>query len=355
MVKQEITNEVEEVSFKCDNDESTERDAENFIKKEENIELEEVALLIDYQKCENCQNWIKKSNFVTHARTCVIDGYSLRCGFENCNRTFETLKKKKSHQKRAHSLFIKCPQEGCQDLVRPTSLKSHLTFKHMKLKTECETCKKVLSTSSMWQHRQRCGRQDNHKFICTSEDCQKSFKTKHNLSIHKYKVHAQPAKCPYVGCGRILKPACLLSHINMVHQKLRCMCNFCGKEMKKSHLLSHQKLSCKPSPLNQKFICHIKGCKAKFTVKDARDRHIFKSHLPIDHLGQLQNEHDYMRDPWMVEWMKKGSTDAIKEEISTEANEDVSFHEVFIDEDCSTEYLEENEVLDEEEDMLKIS
>ncbi|WP_162789898.1 C2H2-type zinc finger protein [Cardinium endosymbiont of Sogatella furcifera] len=132
-----------------------------------------------------------------------------------------------------------------------------------------QQCEKTFKTKANLTQHNKCHSEDK-PFICTFQQCEKTFKTKVNLTQHN-KCHSEdkPFICTFQECGKTFKRKYEVDrHLKQHSEDEPFICTFqqCEKKFKtKDNLTQHNKCHTKDRP----FICTFQQCKKTFkTQKD---------------------------------------------------------------------------------------
>lgn len=182
------------------------------------------------------------SSFVANVNRTPGQDDDLRCTQKGCIRVFESKRARDQHLRLDHEGYITCPQQGCDKVVKLDCLSQHLKGVHQKVKKQCNVCKKWISVLSLSQHREICDDKSKKIFMCSFEDCNKTFITQRYLNAHLGHSHGTGIKCPRPGCDQYFTQSNLRRHIRNVHEKSEQLCKNCGKLIKYSYFSRHSKL-----------------------------------------------------------------------------------------------------------------
>ena len=173
------------------------------------------------------------------------------CSVNNCGKEYRNKKLYKRHLRRCHSdKILRCDHLGC-DYV--TGYKGYL-LQHL------------ISHSN------------ERPFICSIEDCGKTFKRKAGLSAHRICHSSGQFQCTREGCEQIFKAVEYLKrHIDDKHSSMSFVCRGCGKGFdtfgKRRY---HQRVV--HQMVDQPIVCQKDNCGQEF-----KSRYLYKLHLERRH------------------------------------------------------------------------
>jgi KRAB domain-containing zinc finger protein len=160
-----------------------------------------------------------------------------------CDKTFETKKKLKDHQ-RVHKPKVKC--SICLEMVLPTHLKRHMQTHdpNRERNFECKNCSKAFATKD---HLTKHFKTHEKSFIC--QECGEKFAENYQLEAHKLNhVNNKPFKCDLCPKAFSCKNS-LVTHMKENHfsDSKIFNCKNCSYETKSSmafngHKRTHNKL-----------------------------------------------------------------------------------------------------------------
>lgn len=196
----------------------------------------------DYKRtCKKCGKVLSPMGLTPHMKICQVTAKkTFRCTHGDCKATFAYEKYRSLHVKNMHLVTpVNCPYENCQVLVKPKNMNSHIKSVHKKVMKACSNCGKLISYVNIRHHVNRCGKEKN--IPCSSEDCEATFATRHDLKVHFDRAHKARVKCPRENCGVFLKYESLEKHVKSVHDKVREECSKCGKKLSIHQIRIHEK------------------------------------------------------------------------------------------------------------------
>ena len=145
-------------------------------------------------------------------------------------------------QRQCYKQFI-CFWPKCRFSAKnENKLNQHISQHLNKRQFVCNQCNKVFIQLSHLNQHKRCVHSNVRPFVCRRIDCNKRFKTKTNLNLHK-RIHSteKPYKC--TECDKRFTYSSDLSKHKLIHSGIKafkCNVNDCGKRFrKKVHLNEH--------------------------------------------------------------------------------------------------------------------
>lgn len=190
------------------------------------------------EQCTVCGKKTLKRNMSAHMKRCNIKGRkNYLCMIGSCQSAFTVKQDLFSHINKIHVSRMKCPRDNCNVYIKPTGLTQHIKTVHEMAKKTCPNCGKQIPYVHLTRHIECCTSDGKKKFPCTFRNCDSSFATKSNRSLHISRVHKSPTKCPYDDCDATLRPANLPRHVKEVHDKFRRKCEFCEQEFTRNQNL----------------------------------------------------------------------------------------------------------------------
>ena len=111
------------------------------------------------------------------------------------------------------------------------------------------------------------------RFYCDYNGCNKSYKHKRNLTSHK-RIHTneRPFKCSKCDASFKQKSS-LHTHLNLHTGLRKYKCNLCGKSFKQNSVLYHHRKYVHESYKNRKYVCSFSDCNKRFVYKCELNRH----------------------------------------------------------------------------------
>lgn len=174
--------------------------------------------------CSNCGKQVSERYIAQHKQRCTSDGTNkaFKCGVDDCQASFTVKRDLRVHVSVVHvSTPVKCPYEGCNEFVKPASLRQHVIGIHDNVKRLCKSCGKLISTLYLKVHSETCANDGEKTLPCTVKGCGQTFMNKHSRSSHINAVHRETIKCPHIGCDKMIKPHSVPQHIREVHDKVK--------------------------------------------------------------------------------------------------------------------------------------
>ena len=202
-----------------------------------------------------------------------------------CEKVFHETKLKK-HIGKEH-LGIQSYQFECEicskTLRNKEALKRHVQeFHRTRIIKVCKYCGKEVLSSKYESHINHCEkvsvkRFSNNAFQC--DDCDRSYKTIHQLENHKTMVHIKfrytCEKCPQTFASEQYKK----THMGNKHSGISMECEACGKSFNsKPALRYHVKAK------HDKYVVNCEACGKKFTTKQSYAKHTYTHHKQRDEL-----------------------------------------------------------------------
>ncbi len=169
------------------------------------------------------------------------------CSFENCGKTFTTIRYLKNHEKSHQDRSIECPHCS-KTYANPYALKSHVNRVHDKMKkVSCALCEKnFLTNQEKKSHMDLVHRKENDHAVKSHkcEFCSSSFYTPKKLKTHVERVHEKVKNfpCKYEGCEKMFTCTDNMNqHYSYEHVEAKFPCELCDKVFKtKQHLQTHE-------------------------------------------------------------------------------------------------------------------
>lgn len=188
--------------------------------------------------CTKCgKGFHTSSGLRQHARS-HKETAQFKCGF--CNKTYKSRQSLKEHFRLAHSSNRKgfvCVTCGKRFTMRSTLMMHSKT--HSGEKFPCPSCPKVYSRATYLKAHSvvHSGMERPRPFTCTQDKCDRSFATKHSLSVHIAHTHTtdRPHKCDICNKG-FATTSGLRIHMDS-HMKNEICCNICGKKLSNRRVL----------------------------------------------------------------------------------------------------------------------
>ena len=242
----------------------------------------------------------------------VNTNYKVNEKISNCMKIsveFNAFDVNKDKQRKCYKQ-LKCFWPKCRySCDRESELNIHISHHLNKRKFVCEECNKQFHQNSHLFHHKRCVHSNDRPFVCNQNNCNKTFKTKSDLTkhskrhslvknfgcdecvkkfktnselcIHKKFVHLnnRPFVCPQNNCNQRFK---LKSDLNR-HKRIHCSdkpfeCEECYKRFKfKSILISHKLFHSNV----KKYKCNINDCKKEFRQRSSLYDHKKRFHSGI--------------------------------------------------------------------------
>lgn len=262
--------------------------------------------------CGNCGKKVYYLGLKTHLDKCMSNGEKKYfCPVDDCLASFSSKPSLNSHKHEFHGPKVKCPYEDCPSYLKRYYLATHVKKVHDKQKIPCSNCQKLIMHYKFKKHKEICGQEkelcthcgrdvpsirlQKHlqlchmgKLRCEIGGCNSSFIEEKHLKEHVTNVHALPIKCPYENCDTLLKPLNLKDHIKAIHEKVKGICDNCGKEVTLRQLKQHLQRCANDGTKN--VCCEVEGCEATFIDQRTMAAHVFKVHqdpvkCPYDDCG----------------------------------------------------------------------
>lgn len=214
----------------------------------------------------------------------------------------EKTAKKKSRLRpdRINAKSVKCHWEGCGKLIKSYLINRHVKDVHEYNKSLCPHCGKEVAQRSIRYHIESCSKGGERTFRCEVENCSSVFSTRSNLTGHVRRVHKSGrVQCPHEGCHEFLKSDGLRRHIKVVHEKVRRLCEDCGKEVAFDYLRKHA-ATCrsKSRPRHPSdFICTEENCDATFSTSFGLKTHMSRMHEPPSRIKCPREDCDFYVKP----------------------------------------------------------
>lgn len=174
---------------------------------------------------------------------------------------------------------IECPIGDCNANIRPAGLYAHIKSVHEKVRQMCSNCGKTVSYGNMNLHLERCTSDGKRKYSCSINNCKSAFLTNNALRTHILSTHKAPIRCPHPNCDANLKPACLNRHIRTVHNKVKKLCDNCGKQIAYRGFRDHKE-RCTSDGV-KKYPCSIEDCESLFATKLQVRSHVTTVHKSL--------------------------------------------------------------------------
>lgn len=156
--------------------------------------------------CSICnKNYQTAGSLATHKKSAHVDTNKTRKLCEICSKSFSTFTSYKEHltlhSEDRDKMQLKCPECG-KWLKNKRCLKSHLLL-HTSDEQKCELCDYTTKKEKLLKNHMVTKHSNEKSFACDHPDCEKSFKVKRALTIHKAKDHGGKSaakKCEF--CSR---------------------------------------------------------------------------------------------------------------------------------------------------------
>lgn len=196
--------------------------------------------------------------------------------------------------------------------ITPTSGSNEITFK-----TEVDTLMKTIQTKSQSSQPQKSSpveqsrpvdgasrsKDDKKRYVCTIENCSKSFYQKTHLDIHE-RSHTgdKPYSCTQPGCGRTFSQLGNLKTHQRRHTGERpYQCETCGKRFaQRGNVRAHRIVHDQAKP----YLCRLDDCGKQFTQLGNLKSHQNKFHAPT--IRDLTAKFASMKDGDIVNAADKG-------------------------------------------------
>ena len=142
--------------------------------------------------CKHCdKRFAAKNNCRAHEKK-IHKNKSYKCGFEGCNKNFDSEEKCNNHKK-SHER-VKCTYESCgKDFADNGNLKKHVLRTHNKDEPfECGICKRTFAFIGDFTTHKK----SHEPFKCSFENCKKEYKDKNSFDSH-LRIHSgdKPFAC----------------------------------------------------------------------------------------------------------------------------------------------------------------
>lgn len=99
-------------------------------------------------KCEKCGKEMLELSLPQHLIRCQFDGSKIySCTIEDCGKVFKTLQDKNRHVVNVHIPRIKCPEKGCERVMKPANFPRHLKKMHAKNYSQTKAPSSILDDS----------------------------------------------------------------------------------------------------------------------------------------------------------------------------------------------------------------
>ena len=170
-----------------------------------------------------------KRNLILHK--CIHSGEkTFKCDINGCDRKLFRVKSNLTQHQLSHSIVKmswKCKEPGCKKFFeRKDSLKVHQDQIHLHKTFKCVECNKIYTSKGSYYYHKRCVHKPNVdlriQYSCDWKDCNKTFKNKQNLNVHK-SIHSgeKPFKCDINGCDKYFRVKSHLNQHKLSHNKER--------------------------------------------------------------------------------------------------------------------------------------
>ncbi|XP_072934459.1 uncharacterized protein [Epargyreus clarus] len=195
--------------------------------------------------CYKCGKSFHNSNGLRQHLISHKDVAQFKCGF--CNKTYKSRQSLKEHFRVAHSsnrmLFV-CVTCG-KSFTAKSTLMMHMKTHSGQKEFACAHCPKSYTRASYLRVHSlvHLGQERPKPFVCNYQDCDRSFSTKHSLSIHIAHSHTleRPYKCDICSKGFATTPG--LKNHRESHITKDIPCNICNKKLANKRILQkHMKV-----------------------------------------------------------------------------------------------------------------
>lgn len=197
--------------------------------------------------CPKCGKRFYTSSGLAQHSISHKDVAQFKCGF--CNKTYRSRQSLKEHFRVAHSsnryLFV-CVTCG-KSFTAKSTLMMHIKSHNGEKQFACSHCPKTYTRARYLKAHSvvHTGQERPKPFKCEHTDCDRSFSTKHSLTVHIAHTHRtdRPHKCD-ICCKRFATAAGLKVHRESHYSKEMnctiCEKKFTSKRVLQKHMKGHE-------------------------------------------------------------------------------------------------------------------
>lgn len=244
--------------------------------------------------CPHCPATFKRTGHLTqHIRSHTGEQPHV-CDFEGCTKRFsrkDNLRRHKlSHNPKSYD--FKCSRSDCgKTFSTKQHLQRHESLHERPTPFSCDLCgaqfakKRLLGEHNAREHKGQL------PYICTHDDCKKSFLRpselqRHIISIHTEKTYiCMDPKCENDKSATFKRFSDLQRHLRRVHRTVShpCDCEGCDRVFPRaSELKKHKRVHETAAADRLTAHCPIPGCNAVYTSSSNLNTHIRSKHTECD-------------------------------------------------------------------------
>ena len=200
---------------------------------------------------------------------------------EECNKHFNYNSQLLSHKRYVHStdrLFV-CNRIDCNKTFKTKSKLTQHKSTHSSVKSfGCNECDKRFKTNSLLGKHKNFVHSNVRPFVCPQINCNKSFKIKAYLKLHK-RIHCSDKPFECEECKQRFKFKSILISHKLLHsneKQFKCDVNDCNRSFKQRSGLSHHKM--RFHKCIKLYQCNYNNCDQTYYTSYELKTHIIHKH-----------------------------------------------------------------------------